>query len=200
MKTESIEVTSRAEWRSWLRRNHRQVGGVWVVCYRKHVAELYVGVDALVEEALCFGWVDSKGRALDARRTMLWFAPRKARSGWSRINKERVARLIAADRMTAAGLAKIEAAKADGSWAALDAVEALVIPPDLAAAFKAHPPARTNFDQFPRSVRRSILEWISTAKQPATRGRRINETATLAAKNVRANQWREPKGRSSPPA
>lgn len=188
----SVEVKSRAAWRRWLARHHGRTEGVWLVTWRKHVPKHYVPYEAQVEEALCYGWVDSKGRALDADRTMLWFAARKARSGWSKPNKQRVRRLMAEGLMTQAGMAKIEAAKADGSWTALDAVEKLTVPPDLAAALKAHPPAAEHFAAFPRSARRGILEWISSAKKPDTRKKRIAETARLAARNVRANQWRQP--------
>ena len=121
---------------------------------------------------------------------MLWFAPRKAGSWWSRPNKERVARLIAAGLMTDAGLAKVEAAKRDGAWNALDAVEALEVPRDLAAAFTEFPHAADHFDAFPRSAKRGILEWIAHAKRPETRAKRVRETAELAERNVRANQWR----------
>ena len=120
---------------------------------------------------------------------MLWFAPRKPATGWSRSNKERVARLIAAGRMMPAGLAKVEAAQADGSWGKLDAVEALEIPADLAAALAAVPNAAANFEAFPRSVKRGILEWIVQARTAPTRARRIEETARLAGENARANQW-----------
>ena len=122
---------------------------------------------------------------------MLWFAPRKAGTGWSRINKERVGRLIAAGRMTPAGLAKVEADRKDGTWNALDSVEALEIPPDLARALAANAGAAENFEAFPRSVKRAILDWISTAKKPETRAGRNEETATSAAKNMRAHQWRQ---------
>ena len=111
-----------------------------------------ISYEESVEQALCFGWVDSKGRSLDAERTMLWFAPRKRGSGWARTNKERIERLTAAGLMAPAGHAVIEAAKADGSWTLLDDVENLVVPDDLAAAFAAHPPAREHWDAFPRSV------------------------------------------------
>lgn len=120
---------------------------------------------------------------------MLWFAPRKRGSGWSRPNKERVERLIAQGRMTAAGLAKIEAAQADGSWTLLDPVENLEVPADLAAEFDKYPAARANFDAFPRSAKRGILEWIVQAKRPDTRANRVAETARLAQENERANQW-----------
>ena len=146
--------------------------------------------DDSVEEALCFGWVDSKGRALDETRTMLWFTRRKPGSGWSRPNKLRIERLEQAGLMTEAGSAVVAAAKADGSWSRLDAVEEGVVPPDLAAALDERPPARANFDGFPRSVRRGILEWIALAKRDETRARRVAETARLAQRNERANQWR----------
>ena len=123
--------------------------------------------------------------------SLLWFAHRKAGTGWSRPNKERIERMTAAGRMTPVGLAKIEAAKADGSWTALDAVEDLEIPVDLATALAEYPNAATNFDAFPRSVKRAILEWIATAKRVATRAKRVTETARLAEQNIRANQWRQ---------
>lgn len=116
--------------------------------------------------------------------------PRTPRSGWSKPNKERVERLISAGLMHPAGLAKIEAAKRDGSWTALDAIERLEIPPDLAVALDRFPDARRHFEGFPPSARRGILEWISTARRPETRARRVEETATLADRNERANQWR----------
>ena len=121
---------------------------------------------------------------------MLWFAPRKPRTGWSRPNKERVGRLIAAGLMMPAGLAKIEAAKRDGSWTKLDSVEDLDVPPDLLTALTTLPDALARFTAFPRSVKRGILEWILNAKREETRAKRIAETATLAARNERANQWK----------
>ena len=123
---------------------------------------------------------------------MVWFAPRKPRTGWSKLNKQRIERLVDAGLMAPAGLAKIEAAKQDGSWNALDAVEALEIPSDLAAALSSYSAAQMHFDAFPRSVKRSILEWIASAKTPATRAKRVEETARLAQENIRANQWRRP--------
>jgi uncharacterized protein YdeI (YjbR/CyaY-like superfamily) len=177
-------------WRRWLVANHTRANGVWLVSYKQVSGKARYDYNAAVEEALAFGWIDSKPRALDDERTMLWFAPRKPRTGWSAPNKERVARLIADGRMTPAGQAKVDAAKADGSWTKLDAVEALEVPRDLAAALGAHPPAAEHFAAFPRSVKRGILEWIANAKQAETRQRRVMETATLAAKNHRANQWR----------
>jgi uncharacterized protein YdeI (YjbR/CyaY-like superfamily) len=142
-----------------------------------------------VEEALCFGWIDSKGRRLDERRTMLLMTPRKPGSGWSRPNKERLERLFAAGVMEPAGIAVVEAAKADGSWTALDDIESLVEPDDLRAALDTAPAARTSWDGFPRSVKRATLEWIAGAKRPQTRAKRVEETVRLAARGERANQW-----------
>jgi len=186
----SVHAKTRAAWRAWLEKNHARAEGVWLISYKKATGKPRLQYDEAVEEALCFGWIDSKPGKLDDERTMLWFAPRKPRSGWSKPNKERVERMIAAGRMTEAGLAKIEAAKVDGSWALLDAVEALEIPPDLQAAFAEYTNAAEHFGAFPRSVKRGILEWIATAKRPQTRAKRVQETARLAAQNVRANQWR----------
>jgi uncharacterized protein YdeI (YjbR/CyaY-like superfamily) len=120
---------------------------------------------------------------------MLWFSPRKKGSAWSKKNKERVEQLVGAKRMHQAGLAKVKEAKQDGSWSKLDSVEALQIPRDLLKAFKSCPGSNSNFEAFPRSTKRAILEWIGNAKTEATRAKRVSETATLAAENIRANQW-----------
>lgn len=188
---ERVQVESRQAWRDWLAENYTRTEGIWLVSFKRHCSEKHVSYDDIVEEALCFGWIDSLGRKLDDDRTMLWLAPRKPGSGWSKVNKERIERMMAAGLMTPAGLEKIDAAKADGSWSALDGVETLEIPPDLAAALARHPSATQNFEAFPRSVRRGILEWILNAKRPETRANRVEETARLAAENIRANQWRK---------
>ena len=187
----SIHPVTRAEWRAWLEENHDRAEGVWLITYKKATGKPRIEYEEAVEEALCYGWIDSKPNKLDDERSLLWFAPRKPGTGWSRPNKERAARLIAAGLMAPAGLAKIEAAKADGSWYTLDAVEALEIPADLDQALAANPPAGHYWDAFPRSVKRGILEWIANAKRPETRARRVEETVRLAAENVRANQWRK---------
>lgn len=187
---EQVQVESREAWRAWLEAHHTQPNGIWLVTFKKHQKDKYVSYEAIVEEALCFGWVDSTANRLDEDRSMLWLSPRKPGSGWSKPNKERIERMIAEGRMAPAGLEKIDAAKADGSWTRLDAVEALEIPPDLETALAAYPHARGHFDAFPRSVKRAILEWIVQAKRPETRAKRVEETARLAEENVRANQWR----------
>ncbi|MBK7893516.1 MAG: YdeI/OmpD-associated family protein [Candidatus Promineifilaceae bacterium] len=186
---EQVEVESRAALRDWLTQNHTREAGVWLVTYKKHCGQKYVSYDDIVEEVICFGWIDSLARKLDDDRSMLWIAPRKPGSNWSRRNKEIVARLKAAGLLMPPGLAKIEKAQADGTWNALDAVENLEVPPDLAEALAHYPDAASYFDAFPRSVKRGILEWILNAKRPQTRANRIAETARLAQDNIRANQW-----------
>ncbi len=167
---------------------------MWLISFKKPTGKARIEYEDAVEEALCFGWIDSKPRKLDDERSMLWFAPRKAKSGWSRPNKERVERMVQQGLMTPAGLAKVAAAKSDGSWSALDAVEDLEIPADLELALAALPSAAENFDKFPRSAKRGILEWIASAKRPETREARVAETARLSSQNERANQW---KGRNA---
>jgi uncharacterized protein YdeI (YjbR/CyaY-like superfamily) len=186
-----IHPLTRAEWRAWLERHHAQSPGVWMTTFKKATGKPRLEYAEAVEEALCFGWIDGKPNALDAERSMLRFAPRRPGSGWSKLNKARVERLLAAGLMAPAGAAKVEAAKRDGSWNALDAVEALEIPPDLATAFSGNALAGERFAAFPRSVKRGILEWISVAKRPETRAKRIAETVRLAAENQRANRWRK---------
>jgi uncharacterized protein YdeI (YjbR/CyaY-like superfamily) len=187
----SVHPLTRAEWRAWLEQHHGRAQGVWLVSYKQATGKPRVAYDEAVEEALCFGWVDSKGNRLDEERSLLWFAPRKRGSGWSRPNKERVARLIAAGLMAPAGQAKLDAAQADGSWSLLDAVENMEIPPDLAEALGGYPAAAANFAAFPPSAQRAILQWIVQAKTPATRAKRVAETARLAQEKQRANQWRK---------
>ena len=185
-----VEVPHRAAWRRWLARHHRRGDGVWLVLHKKgSTSGSLTYVDAVLE-ALCFGWIDSKSNTLDDERYKQWMAPRKPKSAWSAVNKQRVAELIASGAMSAAGRAAIEAAKADGSWNALDRSDALELPGDLLDAFVRHPGSRSNWDRFPPGVRKQILEWIYAAKRDETRARRVEQTASLAVLNERANQWR----------
>jgi uncharacterized protein YdeI (YjbR/CyaY-like superfamily) len=188
-EAEQVHATSTTEWRRWLARHAARTAGVWLVTWKKATGKPRMEYGEAVEEALAFGWIDSLPRSLDSERSLLWFAPRKPGTGWSRINKERVARLIADGRMAAPGLEKVEQAKRDGSWSRLDDVDALVVPADLTRALAGYPDAAAHFAAFPRSATRGILEWISNAKRPETRQRRVEETARLAAQNERANQW-----------
>jgi uncharacterized protein YdeI (YjbR/CyaY-like superfamily) len=183
-----VAVTSRSALRSWLGEHHARSSGVWLVTFKKGRGP-HVPYDEAVEELLCVGWIDSKPRKLDADRTMLLATPRKPKSAWSKLNKDRVARLLAANQMRPSGMQAVTEAKKNGRWSALDGVEALEIPPDLRVALRAVSDAEANFEAFPRSAKRGILEWILQAKKPETRARRVTETARLAGQNQRANQW-----------
>jgi uncharacterized protein YdeI (YjbR/CyaY-like superfamily) len=185
-----VEVTSREQWRAWLAEHHAELPGIWLVTHKKSAGPQHVPYADVVEEALCFGWVDSKGLGLDEQRSMLLMTPRKRGSGWSRPNKERIERLTADGRIEPAGQAVIDRAREDGSWTALDAVENLEEPPDLVAALDADPDARRHWDAFPRSAKRAALDRIRLAKRPETRARRIAETAGSAARGERTDQWR----------
>lgn len=186
-----VQVHSREDWRAWLKKNHTRAEGIWLITFKKHMEDKYVDYDAIVEEALCYGWVDSRPRLLDADRRMLFIAPRKPKSVWSKLNKERVARLIKRGSMAAPGLKKIEEAKQDGSWSAIDHVEALTVPVDLAKALAKNKAAQEHFDAFPPSSRKIILLWVTSAKTERTRRKRIAATVELAAKNIRANHYRQ---------
>jgi uncharacterized protein YdeI (YjbR/CyaY-like superfamily) len=181
-----LELPSRAAWRRWLRQNHSTSTGVWLVLDKKSAPKIRLAQSDAVEEALCWGWIDSLPRTVDATRCKLWLAPRKPKSVWSASKKERVARMIAEGRMAGPGQAAIDMAKANGSWTSIDAAEALRVPEDLAAALAARPNARAHCDAFPQSVKRGMLGWLSLAKAPATHAARIAEIATKAADNRRA--------------
>ena len=185
---ERVHAETRAEWRGWLSANHASAPGAWLVSWKQATGKPSVGYAESVEEALCFGWIDSLNRTVDHERTQQLFTPRRPGSRWSRSNKERVERLLADGQIEPAGLAAIEAAKASGAWTELDDVENLVVPDDLAAAFEAHPGAADRWEAFPPSARRLILRWILDAKRPETRAKRIAETALEAAAGRRANQ------------
>jgi uncharacterized protein YdeI (YjbR/CyaY-like superfamily) len=142
-----------------------------------------------VEEALCFGWIDSKPGLVDDIKSKLYYSPRNPKSKWSALNKTRVDTLTAQGLIYPAGQKMIDLAKQTGTWDALNDVDNLLIPNDLQEALAALPNATAHFEAFPRSVKRGILEWIMNAKTTETRQKRIVETATLAEQNVRANQY-----------
>jgi uncharacterized protein YdeI (YjbR/CyaY-like superfamily) len=186
-----IQMESRAELRRWLAENHRHTSSVWLITFKKSDPLRYLAYGDIVDELLCFGWVDSLPRKLDETRSMLLISPRKARSNWSKVNRDKVERLTAAGLMAPAGKRQVEAAKADGRWTALDEAEPHNVPADLIEAFGQFPGAAGNFNAFPNSAKRGILEWLMNAKRPETRAKRVEETARLAADNIRANQWRQ---------
>ena len=185
----SVHPRSRAAWRAWLADHHGRGEGVWLVRTKKAADGPTLSADDVVEEAVAFGWIDSVPKKVDAERWMIWVAPRQPGSNWSRLSKERAERMETSGQMAEAGREVVARARADGSWSALDDVENLIIPPDLAAELAARPPAPDEWEAFPPSTKRGILEWILNAKRRATRERRIEETARLAQQGKRANQW-----------
>ena len=195
---EQVQVETLAQWRDWLTRNHATSPGIWLVTWKKTSGRPHLGYDDIVEEALTFGWVDSQPRTVDGQRSARLLTPRKPGSNWSRLNKQRVERLLAAGLMQPAGLAAVAAAKANGRWTALDQTETLAEPADLAAALDADPAAHRHWNAFPRSARRAILEWVGNARTGATRQARIERTVSDAARGIRANQWRQPKRPAGP--
>ena len=187
-----LPMPSVAAWRAWLEANHATEKSLFLIIYHKKSGVESVYYPEVVDEALCFGWVDSTPKKRDEHSYYVLFARRNPKSLWSAVNKAKVERLLAEDRMAPAGLYMVELAKKTGTWTALDGVSALEMPADLEAAFATEPQARAYFEAFPPSARRGILEWILTAKRPETRSQRIAETVRLAAKNERANQWKKP--------
>jgi uncharacterized protein YdeI (YjbR/CyaY-like superfamily) len=181
-----VEADDRETWRAWLQAHHAVASGAWLLTWRPRSGRVGLDYEAAVEEALCFGWVDSTAGRVDDDRAKLYFAPRKPRSGWAASNKARLERLTAEGRMAPAGLAAIERAKANGSWTMLDSVERLEVPEDLAAAFEARRPAAANFAAFPASARKAALTWIAQAQRLETRAARVRGIAEAAARNERA--------------
>lgn len=186
-----VEARSRAVWRAWLQKQHASAKGVWLVFYKKASGVATVTYAEAVEEALCFGWIDSLMRPLDASRYQQVFSPRKPRSEWSALNKKRVAELAANGMLRAAGRKAIATAQENGSWSKLDQVEAGVVPEELRRALAAIPSARTRFEGFSPSTRKYILHWINNVKNPEKRAERIRISVQLARRGLKANDPRD---------
>lgn len=182
---ERIEPASAAEWGAWLAEHHDRGTGVWLVSARREADKAF-SYEESVLEALRFGWVDSTQRPVDEARSMMWFAPRRPQSLWTRTNRQRIARLEAEGRLEPGGRAAVEAARANSNWDLLEPAEDGVVPDDLSAAFDRHPGSREQFEAFSPSARKAILSWIITAKRPETRADRIEQTAAKAAAGIRA--------------
>ena len=178
-----VYVRDRSEWRAWLEANHATSPGIWLVFDKKSAGRERLPYGDAVEEALCFGWIDGLARPIDAAQYRQLFTPRKAKSTWSRVNKERIERLRSAGLLRPAGIAAIELAQRNGSWSSLDAVDAMEIPADLAKALARAPTAKRNFEAFPPSARRAYLYWVLSAKRPETREKRIRAVIDLASRN-----------------
>jgi len=183
----TFHAPSRKTWRNWLQKNHVKEKCVWLIIYRKGSAAPSVYYPEAVDEALCFGWIDSKANKRDKESYYQFFCQRSAKSNWSKVNKEKVEKLTAENLMMPAGLRMIEIAKEKGTWNALDSVDALIVPDDLKDAFSKNKIALKHWENFSPSSRRGILEWILNAKKPETRQKRIGESVRLAGENIKAN-------------
>lgn len=188
---QAIEAKTRKQWRQWLQKNHATEKSVWLIIHHKSSDIKTVYYEDAVEEAICFGWIDSIAHKRDATSKYQFFAQRKPKSNWSKTNRERAEKMIAAGLMTASGMTLIALAKDTGTWEALTGVQNSEIPADLQALLNRNKKALNNFLAFPPSSKRIILEWILNAKKPETRQKRIEETVRLAADNIKANHYRQ---------
>jgi len=192
MEKKEIETfcpTSRQQWRQWLEENHRSKQAVWLIYYKKKTSIASITWSEAVDEALCFGWIDSKAKALDDEKFMQFFSIRKPKSVWSKVNKEKIRQLMEAGLMTQAGLESIETAKKNGSWTILDEVEELILPNDLEIEFDSKPGSKDFFLSLSKSVRKAMLQWLVLAKQSETRQKRIREIAESAAQKQKPKQF-----------
>lgn len=181
---------SRTDWRQWLKKNHQSKHSVWLVYYTKKSNLPSLSWSEAVDEALCFGWIDSTKKTIDDSSFMQFFSKRKPKSNWSKINKEKVQKLIEKGLMTQGGLDSIETAKQNGSWNILDEVEELIVPNDLENAFKEHVSSKNYFLNLSKSTRKIILGWIVTAKRQETRQKRIDEVVESAGQNLKPKHMR----------
>lgn len=183
----SVTPSSRKAWRSWLQKHHESATGVWLICAKKHTGIPSITWQEAVEEALCFGWIDTVRHGIDDTYYKQKFTPRKPKSTWSAINKAAADRLIADGQMKPAGLAAIELAKANGSWTSIDHVEAMTLPDDFAAALAKTKTAKATYESLTPFVRKQFLYRMNSAKRPETRAKRIEEL--MAALKARRNPF-----------
>ena len=186
---ETFYPASRQAWRLWLQENHSTKQSVWLIYYKKKSGTPSLSWSEAVDEALCFGWIDSKAKPIDEEKYMQFFSRRKPNSVWSKINKEKIQRLMAAGLIIQSGYDSIAIAKQNGSWIILDDVEELIIPADLENEFNNNAGSKDFFLSLSKSVRKSMLHWIMMAKRPETRQKRINEIAELAAQKRKPGQF-----------
>jgi uncharacterized protein YdeI (YjbR/CyaY-like superfamily) len=173
----------RKAWRKWLEKNHAKLSGIWLIYYKRSSGKPRLEYNDAVEEALCFGWIDSTIRPINEERYMQRFTPRKPKSGWSGLNKQRIKKMTEQGLMTAAGLEKIELAKKDGSWESLDHIDAIQLPDDFAKALSKNKKAELNFENFPLFTKKQFLYRINSAKRAQTRKERIKLLVKMAAAN-----------------
>jgi uncharacterized protein YdeI (YjbR/CyaY-like superfamily) len=185
----SFYPRSREEWRKWLEENHKSEKNVWLIFYKKASNMPTVEYSDTVDEALCFGWIDSKIQPIDSQKYRRLFSVRKPKSVWSRVNKLKLEKLIEQNLIQEAGFESIETAKKNGSWLVLDEVEDLTIPPDLEAKFNENVAAKSYFETLSRTNKRNILQWLVLAKRAETRKKRIEEIIDLAAQQKKPKQF-----------
>jgi uncharacterized protein YdeI (YjbR/CyaY-like superfamily) len=176
---------TQADWRHWLDKNHEKEASVWLIIYKKNASADTLPHSNAVDEALCYGWIDSLTVKRDEESRYQFFSKRKPKSNWSAVNKAKALKMIEEGQMHQSGLKTIEIARANGMWDALNDVENLVVPQDLEKAFKANKTALAYWEKFPRSAKKAILKWISEAKREETRTNRIVETVKSAEENRR---------------
>jgi uncharacterized protein YdeI (YjbR/CyaY-like superfamily) len=179
----SLTVRDREEWRQWLSENHETSSGIWLIYHKKNSKQTGIQYEEAVEEALSFGWIDSKVNTLDEERYMQVFTPRKPGSTWSQLNKQRVRNLIKRGMMKSSGMEKVESAKKDGSWNFLDDIDNLVVPNDLMEALNDNPHARESYEGYSDSIKKQVLYWIASAKRVETREKRIEKVVKKAENN-----------------
>ena len=175
--------------RKWLEKNHLTKDAVWFLFYKKHTGKPTVKWSDAVDEALCFGWIDSKAETIDDNTFRQYFCKRKPNSTWSKINKQKIEGLVSKGLMAPAGLAIIDVAKQNGSWTILDEVEALIIPSDLEKAFQEHKDSKEYFLGLSKTVKKMMLYWIVSAKRPHTRQKRVDEIAACAGQKQKPKQF-----------
>lgn len=181
---------SRADWRKWLKRNHQSKQSIWLVYFKLSTKVASVSWSEAVDEALCFGWIDSTKKTIDTERYMQYFSKRKPNSTWSKVNKEKIIKLIENNLMTKAGFDSIETAKQNGTWSLMDDVEKLILPEDLRIALNNNKSSMVFFQSQSKSIKKAMLHWVVIAKKIETRKKRIAEIARLAAKGLIPNQFR----------
>jgi uncharacterized protein YdeI (YjbR/CyaY-like superfamily) len=182
----TMQFAAREDWRGWLAQHHSTEKELWLIIYKRHVAKTGLSYQEALEEALCFGWIDGTLKRIDDEKHMIRFSPRRSTSIWSKANRGRAEKLIAQGRMTGAGLAMIEQAKKNGEWyRELSDDEGPIIPSDLIEALKRNKKAQKNFENFPPSLQQQFAYWITSAKRPETRTKRIQETVARAQRNER---------------
>ncbi len=189
-EVETFCPDSKKHWREWLQKNHRSAQSIWLVFYKVSSGKATLGWGEAVDEALCFGWIDSLKKTLDEERYIQFFSKRKPKSTWSKINKDKVEQLISEGLMTSAGLQCIDIAKQNGSWVFLDQVEALTIPADLEEAFAPNPGSKDYYLSLSKSSKKIILYWIVSAKRSETRQKRIAETVEAASRRMKPKPFR----------